>query len=564
VSLNQNHQFFVALIFYLSLTLICSTLNSKIIMLRIYFTSTLLLLFVLASHAQSARLVKDITPGTPGSFSPSFFPEDDGIQLAFDDKILFIIEDSGNYDLWVTNGQEEDTELLIEDVGLFYEFMDGQDGNIYFSYTVTFGDYRLCSLDKNDLSITELYASEFVFKALAMLNNQLYIATRNYLIRIDPGSGNSEIIREFSLFHPIHDLHTLGNQLIIAGGDDGENGLLVSDGTAAGTQAYYSFNGAQNYNGDYFMTVVGDELFFFSNSADYSYALYRTDGTTEGTQVLHPFERILFYDLETRRSIIAWNNKLYFQAKRLDADVNDHELFVSDGTPEGTFSLAVSEFTDFPDPSDFTVYHDELYFAAAETGGIYTVYKTNGTQEGTVRAIDRNALGTGLTLGGQFLTVHEDSLYFVGYRFEVGEELWVSGGTTESTRVIDLVPGSDSGIPSEMTSTGGQLFFTYRSTDYGKEVFVLEAEDISASSEITTRDLRVFPNPLQGDVLTLQLPQDFQGQNINIELTDMLGRVVHRQASDNGTLNMAGLPTGMYVVTVRIGTMMYVGRALRG
>ncbi len=532
-------------------------------MLKIYLTSAFFFLFVFTTYSKTARLVQDITPGSSGSFSFDFFPEDDGIQLTFDDKILFVIETGGDYNLWVTDGQEENTVALLENVGQFYDFMDGQDGNIYFSHQVTNSEYRLYALDQSNLNLTVLYTSEGVFKALAMLNGKVYAAAGNNLVAITPETQTSEVIKEFSFFYTIHDLHTLGNQLIIAGGDDDENGLLVSDGTASGTQAYYQFNGVQNYNGDYFMTIVDDEVFFFANSAEYSYALYRTNGTAEGTQLIQEFQRINFHDMEARRSIIAWNDKLYFRAKRPDSSSGQQELFVSDGSPEGTYSLEVSEFNDSPRPSDFTVYNDELYFVADEAGSsIYTVYKTDGTQEGTVKAIDRNALGTGLSLGGFFLTAHQDSLYFTGYRSAVGEELWVSGGTTESTHFVDLVPGSTSSSPSQLMSTGDQLFFTYRSPEYGKEVFVLEEAIVSAITTIVPEQMKVFPNPIY-DELTLQLPTAQAYNTIDVEVIDPLGKVVCHILSTSEKIDLASLSSGIYIVKARVANSIYTAKILK-
>lgn len=533
--------------------------------MRTLFTMMFSLFFSFSVFAQQeARLVKDIQAGMDSSFDYDFFPEDDGVKATFADKILFVVDEPGSfYSLWISDGQEANTVALLSDLDAFPIFDNSDTDWLYFT-TIEDGDDKLYGLNKSDLTLTELYSSGDFIKALAVQGDDVYLAVDNLLVKANASTQTTETIYEFGSFRKIKDVNVFGDNLIIIGGEDNGVELYFSDGTTSGTQPYFQLNEPDNsdFSRDYFMTEVGNQLFFFYNKPSEPYILFRTDGTAEGTLPLVELENITFYEMEARKSIIGFDGKLFFQGRQLGNSQGQHELFVSDGTVEGTQILTVSEFNVASDPSDFTVYKDELYFVCDEAGGIYTIYKTDGTQDGTVRVIDRNELGSGLSLGGQFMTVFQDSLYFYGYRYEYGEELWVSAGSTATTRVIDLTPGEAGNSPSQMMATDNYLFFAYRSPEFGKELFVLD--DIMVNTkDLVSGVLEVYPNPLGNELLQISLPDDITFEQAQLQVFDHLGRVVLNQDFAKEQLDLAVLPTGFYVLTLTFDGKMYTTKLLK-
>ena len=79
-----------------------------------------------------------------------------------------------------------------------------------------------------------------------------------------------------------------------------------------------------------------------------------------------------------------------------------------------------------------------------------------------VSDINADVVQTGAWI--QEILAARDATYFVGFEPHVGYELWKTDGTTDGTTLVaDVVPGSQSSWPAELTEVGGTLFFTVQS-----------------------------------------------------------------------------------------------------
>jgi ELWxxDGT repeat protein len=263
------------------------------------------------------------------------------------------------------------------------------------------------------------------------------------------------------------------NQNIFFRANDGRNNfqLWKSDGTAEGTiqvttDGYGWINGA---------LAVGDYLYYILGST-----LFRTDGTTVGTQMICEIE-----DYYNRKEMVALNGSLYVMSTdyyvndlwRIDGlsatiikqaasfetggglqtsltksgnnlyfvgnggDEQIISLWKSDGTTEGTVSfLDLSDFTTSSYPYWLTDVNGTLYFDASE-GGITNLWKSDGTEAGTQKVSDIYASD---------LMNFNGTLVFKSYT-----QLYKSDGTSAGT-----VPISTSYIyPQNLTLVGNTIFF---------------------------------------------------------------------------------------------------------
>ena len=282
--------------------------------------------------------------------------------------------------------------------------------------------------------------------------------------------------------------------------DDGETGneLWVSDGTSEGTQLLKDINPGSSYDfpdGSFIFDLIEfkDQLFFTADDGETGNELWVSDGTSEGTQLLkdiNPGSSYDFPDGSYAANFTEFEDQLFFTAN--DGE-NGNELWVSDGTSEGTQLLKdinPGSSYDFPDGSyaaNFTEFEDQLFFTAndGETGN--ELWVSDGTSEGTQLLVDINPGSNYGNPNGSYaanFTEFEDHLFFTANNGENGNELWVSDGTSEGTQLlVDINPGSNYGNPESsyaygLTVINDELVFSANDGENGNELFKLTFVDV--------------------------------------------------------------------------------------
>lgn len=182
-----------------------------------------------------------------------------------------------------------------------------------------------------------------------------------------------------------------------------------------------------------------------------------------------------FGGLENPPEFVEFNGELFFFA---DDNVHGKELWKTDGTEQGTVLVkdikpgAASSF-----PSSLTKSGSTLYFIADD--GLFgrELWKTDGTENGTEMIKDINSTSTTHQIGNLF--DYNGTLVFRADDGFTGLELWKSSGTPNTTILIkDIFEGGIPSTPSNFAIHNSYLYF--RATgSFGTELYRTAGDELS-------------------------------------------------------------------------------------
>ncbi|WP_188475586.1 ELWxxDGT repeat protein, partial [Gemmobacter megaterium] len=195
---------------------------------------------------------------------------------------------------------------------------------------------------------------------------------------------------------------------------------------------------------------------FIANDGLHGDELWITNGTPEGTFLLKDINpgagssSIVFHGLVGAQYLFSAYD-----------DVNGWQLWTTDGTEAGTVAISTVQYSGTP-----VVYDGSLVFAAYDPVYGYGLHITDGTAAGTVFLKNTGDFGTPVVAGGL--------IFFTGYSAAAGYELWVSDGTAAGTvMVADITPGSTSSSITSLIAFGdGVAFMVYDNTDFEYRLWV--------------------------------------------------------------------------------------------
>lgn len=330
---------------------------------------------------EGTALLKDIVPGSSSSVIR---------ELTDVDGILFFVARDSEHgeELWMSDGSEEgtvlvkdikggpvwsDPESLIEVGGiLFFTAADSHGRELWRSDGSSDGTYRV----KDIYPGYESAFSHSYVQSLFDLNGTLFFAATDgvhgrELWRSDGREDGTVLVKDIVSFFssngsdPTQLVDLEGTLFFIA---DGE--IWKSDGTEAGTTWVASPTDPSS------LIRSGANLFFTAETDTHGRELWKSDGTTEGTAMVTdiqvgPGSALKEYFSGSSSADYHFpvnvNGVLYFSA---DDGIHGHELWRSDGTPEGT--VLVKDLTgdsSAADPSLLTLANGRLLFHAVNGDG---------------------------------------------------------------------------------------------------------------------------------------------------------------------------------------------------
>jgi ELWxxDGT repeat protein len=195
--------------------------------------------------------------------------------------------------------------------------------------------------------------------------------------------------------------------------------------------------------------------------------LWASDGTVEGTVRLAP----LLSGFETTQRISAFaraGQRRYFTVESYD--LRSSQLWVTDGTAEGTRALRRFARTRLEPGGGLP--GGALVFGCSDAAAPrWEPCVSDGTEAGT-----HPLPGWPEGSNPEGFTAFQGAVYFNVDDGVHGRELWRSGGTAESTRLVkDFIPGAHHGQPEAFVVSSAGLFFRASTQKEGAELWRMNA-----------------------------------------------------------------------------------------
>lgn len=291
------------------------------------------------------------------------------------------------------------------------------------------------------------------------------------------------------------------------------------------------------------LTVVGSMLFFTADDGS-GEELHVSNGRTGAANTARVSDLVAGANSSQPSNLLAFNaTTLLFTA--LDAG-DDLGLYVcthngtalpTNVTPLGSFGVGSSI-------SHLTRIGTKVFFLV--NGG--QLWETNATAPGTQLVYDFRATTAGSDAAS--FAVADGEVFFTANDGVSGRELWKSDGSQGgTTRVADLFPGTDGGVPEvpnssdpqHLTVAGGRVFFSAANGDSNRELWV--HDPLADPQTFQVRDINI------GDSSDPQELTDFDGV-LFFTATDgsgagKTGRELWRSnGTGAGTVQVVDLATG--------------------
>lgn len=376
--------------------------------------------------------------------------------VAIGSQLYFIAyTDATGYELWTSNGFAAGTNVLDVTPGPTSTLSSGSklfnvNGVLVFPVSNVLWTSNGTFEGTVDLTVGDTATNAYIttYYPYTRLNNNgdLYFFYSSRLWRTNgTPAGTYQVSNQY--FSSSRLKLIPGNELIYI---SSYYDLWVSDSTQDTLKQIESY--AYPYQKQNLVATVGNMAFYTRRKQNNDgYQLVVSNGITSGSKVLKEFRTYRYaYDI----SLFGGNDKLYMSFPDDEAGM---EPWVSDGTVDGTTPLAdLNSESPENDSSPYgrAVFNNTLYFIANDGIDDRGLWKTDGTDAGTVRLVKDVTDVYGLVVSG-------GKLYFVGHDGKHGHELWNTDGTEAGTQMVaDLLTGDgNSSYPYSLTDVNGTLYF---------------------------------------------------------------------------------------------------------
>ena len=406
------------------------------------------------------------------------------ILAARDGQVLFQADQFGNGDqLWQSDGSANGTKpvkvssnyivsdsspaLLIDQLLYFVAYTAGTGYELWRSDGTDEGTFMV-----RDISIGPKSSSPIQF---VNVNGTLYFTIQSGVgPKLWKSNGTSSstmpVVDGPQVADDFRDLVNLNGKLYFSAFNSlSGRELWTSDGSESGTVVVRDIAPGSLGSEASKLQVLNGVIYFGANDGVHGYELWKSDGTSLGTVPVSNFNS----SVTGFRQLVHGNSRLFFY------DYSDN-LWTSNGTLAGTLLLKSLIYPGLSGPPPITVVGNTAFFQANQAASGSELWKSDGTVPGTVLVKDI-LVGSGSANPINLSNVN-GKLFFAANDGIHGSELWVSDGTEAGTYLrSDITTGGAGNTagssPGDFTLVGSKLFMVATSEEAARELF-LQATDL--------------------------------------------------------------------------------------
>ena len=374
---------------------------------------------------------------------------------------MLVLEDNfGQNQLWKSDGTTEGT-VMVKTIGesdisfinhtiyngeLYFATTDGTNTTLWRSDgttvgTIGFANYSGSVMDFDNSSFSYLYFST---------NSGIFLTTPGQNVPTQVVSGPTESMKYHNgfIYYFIKNVNTQKSEL-----------------WKANTTGTYSllkvFEQAESISDKKTMQYAGDgiTLFFNGHSQAHGEELWKTDGTSQGTEMVKNI-RSGIYESNIKYLTVGLGSGIIFWA---DDGTTGLEPYISDGTEANTVLLKDIKPNAFDSyPANFTKLNDKIFFTANSGESNALLYV--GTPPATPQFVGYYPINTnfwGLKNSSNLLVFNNKIFLSAEVRSPttIGVELFETDGVSYNI-TKDILPGTASSHPANLTSLGNIFLFT--------------------------------------------------------------------------------------------------------
>jgi ELWxxDGT repeat protein len=253
--------------------------------------------------------------------------------------------------------------------------------------------------------------------------------------------------------------------------------LYISDGTKKGTRLLNDITSGKSGSSPGYFYAKNDEVYFVAYPNDFNHpTIYRTNGKPQGLKKIATY----YKDVNDQTILKVTDKGLVFFIVRNQVSHNN-ELWRSNGSLSGTIKIADKLASELIETVGNTV-----YFMAGDFANGTKLWKSDGSIAGTKEFWNTPAFT-------YRMFAFRDRLYFV--TVDANTTLWKTNGTTNGTVRLTDIPGPFSFVLSMIS--GETLYFT----TFSNETFIQHLWKTNGTVAGTTELQRPFSSIYElGDV----------------------------------------------------------------